>query len=367
MQIESRTIFKRFDINFALIILALNIIGLINVYSATHDHGEFSRTFLMQVLWVVLGWLVFLALSFVDYKFLSKLAIPFWIFNVVMLILVTFKGKTVYGAKRWLDLGFFAYQPSETTKLAMVLILASILQKKNSIQGLGFRDLVVPLFFMAVPFLIIVKQPDLGTGMMLAAIAVSMIFFAKVRKGPLITAVVSIMIALPAAWTFALKPYQKDRVFTFLDPGRDPRGAGYNSIQSKIAVGSGETFGKGFLKGTQAQFDFLPERHTDFIYSVLSEEHGFVGSVFTLVLFMVLFVMCIRIASNARDKFGALLVIGFSSYIFWHMFVNIGMVCGLLPIVGVPLPLISYGGTGMLSIMIGLGAISAVSYRRYLF
>jgi rod shape determining protein RodA len=367
MQIESRNLFKRFDVNFALIILALNIIGLINVYSATHDHGEWSRTFTMQIIWIVLGWIVFLGLSFLDYKFLNKIAIPFYIFNVAMLLLVTFKGKTVYGAKRWLDLGFFAYQPSETAKLAMVLILATILQKKNSIQGMGFRDLLVPLFFMSIPFVIIFKQPDLGTGLMLAAISVSMLFFAKIRKGPLITAIIAILIAIPVAWNFALKPYQKERVFTFLDPSRDPRGSGYNSIQSKIAVGSGETFGKGFLKGTQAQFDFLPERHTDFIYSVLSEEHGFIGSVFTLILYTVLFIMCIRIASNARDKFGALLVIGFSSYVFWHMLVNVGMVCGLLPIVGVPLPLISYGGTGMLSIMIGLGAISSVSYRRYLF
>jgi rod shape determining protein RodA len=218
-----------------------------------------------------------------------------------------------------------------------------------------------------VPFALIVKQPDLGTGMMLMAISMSMILFAKVKKLPLILAISTIALALPLAWNFALKPYQKDRVFTFLDPGRDPRGAGYNSIQSKIAVGSGEFLGKGFRKGTQAQFEFLPEHHTDFIFSVLSEEHGFIGSVTTILLFVLLFTMCIRIAASARDKYGALLVVGVSAYIFWHMFVNVGMVCGILPIVGVPLPLISYGGTGMLSVMISLGMVSSVSYRRYLF
>ena len=164
-----------------------------------------------------------------------------------------------------------------------------------------------------------------------------------------------------------MKPYQKQRVLTFLDPSKDPQGAGYNTIQSITAVGSGQIIGKGFQRGTQSQLEFLPERHTDFIFSVLSEEHGFIGAIVTIALFMALFFISIRVASQARDKFGVLLAIGCISYVFWHMFVNIGMVTGLLPIVGVPLPLLSYGGSGMVTTMLGLGLVSSVSFRRYLF
>lgn len=368
MQVEVRGLLKRFDINFALVILAITLIGIINVYSATYNVSSgLSRTFIAQSFWFTAGWIIFLVMSFVDYKILQKIALPFWVLNILMLIIVGFKGKMIYGSRRWLDLGFFNYQPSETAKIAVILLLANHLNKKSAHAGLGFKDLIQPLGIALPLFLLIVKQPDLGTGIMLMAVTVSMIAFMKIKKAPLITVIMSVLIALPLAWNFALKPYQKERVMTFLDPERDPRGTGYNSIQSKIAVGSGESIGKGFLKGTQGQFEFLPERHTDFIFSVLSEEHGFVGSLLLLSLFFILFTLSCRIALNARDKFGALLVIGFSSYIFWHMFVNIGMVLGLLPIVGVPLPLVSYGGTGMLSIMFGLGVISSVSYRRYLF
>jgi rod shape determining protein RodA len=213
----------------------------------------------------------------------------------------------------------------------------------------------------------VVEQPDLGTAMMLAAIGGSMLLFTKVKRWILATAVVAGIVALPVAWRFVLHDYQKNRVLTFLSPTNDPRGTGYNSIQSKIAVGSGRFFGKGFMKGTQSQLEFLPERHTDFIYSVLSEEHGFVGSILVMGLFCYLFLTGIRIAFNARDKFGALLTVGVLCYVFWHMFINIGMVIGLLPIVGVPLPLLSYGGSSMLTTMAGLGLVSSVAYRRYLF
>lgn len=203
--------------------------------------------------------------------------------------------------------------------------------------------------------------------MLLAAITSTMLIFVGVRRSILIFVAISAVVAAPIVWNFGLKEYQKNRVLTFISPGRDPRGTGYNSIQSKIAVGSGKVLGKGFRKGTQSQLEFLPERHTDFIFSVLSEEHGFIGSVTTLGLFVILYLMAIRIASQARDKAGALIVVGVLAYMFWHVFVNMGMVIGLLPIVGVPLPLLSYGGSSMLSTMLGMGMISSVAYRRYLF
>lgn len=368
--VEERTLFKRLDLNFIFVILALNVIGLINLYSATHGPAsrDVAPLFVNQIVWLVAGWCIFFIITLVDYAIVSKLAWVFYVLNFGAIVFTTFFGKVALGAQRWIDFGFFRYQPSETMKLAMIILLAKILSQRNtSGPGMGFRELLVPLLALLIPFVFIVEQPDLGTAMMLAATGGSMILFTKVRKSILIAAAVVALAGIWGAWHFVLHDYQKNRVINFISPENDPLRTGYNSIQSKIAVGSGRFFGKGFRKGTQSQLEFLPERHTDFIYSVLSEEHGFVGSVTTMGLFCLLFVIVIRIAMNARDKFGALLSVGVLGYVFWHMFVNVGMVIGLLPIVGVPLPLLSYGGTSMLTTMAGMGLISSVAYRRYLF
>lgn len=370
LHVEERTLFKKLDINFIIVIFALNIIGLINLYSATHGPTsvDVATLFVSQIVWLCVGWTVFLVMTILDYSWISKLSIAIYVLNLLAILYVTFFGKVALGAQRWIDLGFFRYQPSETMKLAMIMLLAKILATRNPLgPGMGFKEMLAPLVILFVPFVLVVEQPDLGTAMMLMAIGSSMLIFTKVRRWILVTAVILGITALPIAWKFILHDYQKNRILTFLSPTSDPRGTGYNSIQSKIAVGSGRFFGKGFMKGTQSQLEFLPERHTDFIYSVLSEEHGFVGSLSVIGLFGFLFLAGIRIASNARDKFGALLTVGVLCYIFWHMFVNIGMVIGLLPIVGVPLPLLSYGGSSMLTTMAGLGLVSSVAYRRYLF
>lgn len=370
LRVEERTFLRRLDWNFIMVILALNIIGLINLYSATHGPNsvDVEPLFVSQIMWLGIGWTVFFIATLFDYSIVSKLALFAYLLNLAAIIFVTFFGKVALGAQRWIDLGFFRYQPSETMKLCMIMMMAKILSHQTSLgRGMGFKELLLPAVALLVPFGFIVEQPDLGTAMTLLAISGSMILFVKVRKLILVLALAGVAIALPVAWKYVLHDYQKNRVLTFLSPTNDPRGTGYNSIQSKIAVGSGKFFGKGFRKGTQSQLEFLPERHTDFIFSVLSEEHGFVGSTMTMGLFCVLFIIGIRIASNARDKFGALLTVGILCYVFWHMFINMGMVIGLLPIVGVPLPLLSYGGSSMLTTMAGLGIISSVAYRRYLF
>jgi rod shape determining protein RodA len=323
--------------------------------------------FCMQLVWLSVGWGIYLGITLIDYKIFVRLAYIAWGLNLAALVAVMFIGKSSLGATRWLDLGFFRYQPSETMKLVLVMVLAKTLAHRNTTNGLGVMSLVWPVLLFFVPFVLTVKQPDLGTALILAAITVSMCIFVGVKRGILIFAVIIAAVAAPIVWNFGLKEYQKNRVLTFLSPGRDPRGTGYNSIQSKIAVGSGKVLGKGFRKGTQSQLEFLPERHTDFIFSVLSEEHGFIGSVTTLGLFLILYLMSVKIAIQARDKAGALIVVGVLGYMFWHMFVNMGMVIGLMPIVGVPLPLLSYGGSSLLSTMTGLGLISSVAYRRYLF
>ncbi len=370
LQVEERTLFKRIDWNFVLVILALNLVGLINLYSATHGpHSvDVEPLFVNQLVWLAAGWSCFFISTLIDYSYINRIAYIVYFLNLGAILYVTFYGKVALGAQRWIDLGFFHYQPSETMKMCLIMVMAKILSIRSTEgRGMGLKQLLWPLMILGVPFILVVEQPDLGTALMLTAIGGTMILFCKVRKLILGTIVIAAMIAIPLAWKYGLREYQRQRVVNFISPTNDPRGSGYNSIQSKIAVGSGKILGKGFRKGTQSQLEFLPERHTDFIYSVLSEEHGFVGSLTTISLFCVLFLIAIRIASTSRDKFGALLTVGVMAYVFWHMFVNIGMVIGLLPIVGVPLPLLSYGGSSMLTTMTGLGIISSVAYRRYIF
>lgn len=369
LQMEERNNFKRIDLSLCAVILALNIIGLINLYSATHGvHvNDTINLFWMQLLWLSAGWTLFFGLTFFDYKFFERSAYIIYGVNVAALVAVELFGKISLGAQRWLDLGFFRYQPSETMKLALILVLARVFARREDTAPLGFLGLFWPGMLALIPFALIVKQPDLGTAGLMLLTAATMVFFARVKASILVTIVVLGAIAAPLVWNFGMKDYQRNRVLTFISPGRDPRGTGYNSIQSKIAVGSGRIFGKGFRKGTQSQLEFLPERHTDFIFSVLSEEHGFLGSIFTLSMFTMIYFMAIKIGSQSRDRFGAFLVVGAFGYLFWHVIVNMGMVIGLFPIVGAPLPLLSYGGSSFLSTMAILGLISSVSYRRYLF
>lgn len=369
-QIQERGFLKKLDWNFMIPIIALHIIGVVNLYSATHGLGavQTDRLFVSQLFWLLQGWIVFIGVTLIDYQFFIRAAYILYGLNLMALGAVIFFGKVALGAQRWLDLGFFSYQPSESMKLALVLVLAKMLSQKVFPDGMGMKDLAFPLLILiGVPFLITAEQPDLGTAMMLFVIGSSILFFVRIRKAILVALAAILLMGATGGWFFGLREYQKNRVYTFLDPNRDPRGKGYNSIQSKIAVGSGQLIGKGFRKGTQSQLEFLPERHTDFIFSVLSEEFGFLGSFFTISVFGLLFMSMIRIAGHARDKAGALLTVGVTAILFWHMFVNISMVIGLLPIVGIPLPLLSYGGSNMLTTMAALGLVSSVSYRKYLF
>ncbi|MEK6628794.1 MAG: rod shape-determining protein RodA [Bdellovibrionota bacterium] len=370
LHVNERSFINRLDFKLILIIFILNLLGLFNLFSATHGPNSLSveSLFLQQIVWLVGGWILFFILTFLDYLWINKFVWLIYILNVGALIYTDLKGKVVLGGQRWIDLHYFRYQPSETMKLCLILILARLLVNTNSQgRGMGLRALLLPTLLILTPFILTVKQPDLGTAMMLLLIGGTMLFFVKIRKSIIAFLIVSTLIALPIAWKYGLKDYQRNRVITFISPDLDPQGKGYNSIQSRIAVGSGKFLGKGFRMGTQSQLEFLPERHTDFIFSVLSEEWGFIGSIFILLAFAYLFKICFEIAYQARDKFGALTTVGITAYIFWHMFVNIGMVIGLLPIVGVPLPLLSYGGSGMLSTMAGLGLVSSIAYRRYLF
>jgi len=275
-------------------------------------------------------------------------------------------GKVTMGARRWISLGFFNLQPSEVMKIVIIIVLACYFSHRSYPQGCTLRDLIVPFLLMGVPFTLILRQPDLGTAMLVLFIGGTLILFVRIRLRSLFLLGGAAAVIPWFGWFF-LKDYQKSRIYTFLDPESDPLGAGYHIIQSKIAVGGGGFWGRGFLKGPQSQLSFLPERHTDFAFSVFAEEWGFVGCGGLLFLYFLIIVWGIYIAYRATDKFGRYLSVGVAAMLFWHAVVNLGMVIGLLPVVGVPLPLFSYGGTNMVTTMTGVGLLLNVSMRRYMF
>ena len=360
---------KKLDINLLLVLLALNLISLINLYSATNspEATGVSSVFISQLVWFLGGWGIFFFLTFISLNFIKRGVWLFYVLNLILLISVKFFGKSFYGAKRWLDLGLFRFQPSETMKITLVLALALVLYRYLSQSKLKLSDLILPFIICFLPFLFTVTQPDLGTSLVMFIIGGTMILFIGVDKKILISVALIGSLSLPIVWNYGLKRYQKERVLTFLNPGGDIRGGGYNSHQSKIAVGSGLLLGRGYLKGTQSQLQFLPERHTDFIFSVLSEEHGFIGSFLVLFLFFLLLLSIINTALESSDSFGTLVCIGAGAIIFWHVFINISMITGMMPVVGVPLPLFSYGGSSILTTMAALGLVSNVSKHRYFF
>jgi rod shape determining protein RodA len=314
-----------------------------------------------------LGTVVTLILQFPHYSFLSRLAYLIYIGNMGLLIAVLAFGKSSLGAKRWINLGGFSLQPSELMKLSMVIFLAKYFENKNTTQGMKLTDLIVPSLFVVIPVSFIIVQPDLGTAMIILLVYGSMLLFLKIQPKILLLLSVVAAISLPVVYNYGLKPYQRQRIITFIDPMSDPKGAGYNSIQSMIAVGSGQLWGKGFKKGTQAHLNFLPEHHTDFIFSVFSEEWGFIGCSVLLLLYGLFIMSGLSVAYQSNDKFASLLAFGIVSIFFWHVFVNMGMVMGMLPIVGVPLPFLSYGGSALLTAMSGVAILVNIANKKYMF
>ncbi len=360
--------FKKTGIAFLSLILILQIIGLLVLYSATHGaYIENVSLFRQQILWLSLGWMVFFIISNINYSLLSKLILPLYIFHIILLILIPFIGKEIFHAKRWIDLGLFNYQPSETLKFILVLLTAQQLSKRKLRTPLNLKDLLIYSTFIFIPILIILKQPDLGTAGIILLVIVVMILFNGVKKKIFLSLVIASLISLPIVWNFVLKPYQQSRITTLLQPRKDPRGSGYNIIQSKVAIGSGQFFGKGFGKGTQNRLQFLPERHTDFIFSVLSEEYGLFGSTLTLVLFFILISYMFKLASISRARLNCYFCIGAGSFFLWHVFLNVAMTMGLFPVMGAPLPLMSYGGSHTLTSMAFLGLIASVNRRKDFF
>ncbi|MBI3544796.1 MAG: rod shape-determining protein RodA [Deltaproteobacteria bacterium] len=343
--------------------------GVLNLYSATFTEfvGHGLRYWQSQLIWFGLGSVVAVVIMLVHYKLLSRIA--YWVYfaNVFLLLLTLVAGKASLGARRWIGAGGFYIQPSEFMKLSAVLAMAKYFETERVTSGYRLRDLWLPTMLILMPVALIMLQPDLGTAMIILLTFGSMMLFIKIeKKSLLLVFTVAALTAYPV-YKFGLKPYQRQRLVSFINPMSDPKGSGYNSIQSMIAIGSGQFIGKGFKKGTQSQLNFLPEHHTDFIFAVFSEEHGFMGALVLLSLYVLFFLSSLNIAYVSHDKFGTLLALGIIMIFFWHVFINTGMVCGIMPIVGVPLPFMSYGGSSLITSLIGIAILTNISNKRFMF
>ncbi len=417
---------KTHSINWGLLLTTIGVaaVGIVNLYSASRD-ADTNMAFI-QAIWLGVGVGLAIGLSLIDYRILEQLAYPLLITIVGMLLFVLVGGKTIMGAKRWINLGFFNLQPSELAKIILIISLAKYFYEEQSWPPEGFtlgmlvkplsvfyplgailalvlfwenlplgafrpvllvagllwaaaslilylragqtslHDMLSPMILVFIPAILIMKQPDLGTSLILLATAGTMMLFVKVKPLSLLIAAVLLVGVIIVSWNF-LQPYQKDRILSFASKNEDTKNTGYHARQSLIAVGSGKATGKGYGESTQTQFRFLPEQHTDFVFSVWAEEWGFTGCLGALGLFFLWLAQIISAASHAKEKFGMLLGVGVAAMVFWHTIINIGMVIGMLPVVGITLPLWSYGGSSMLAFMIGVGILMSVSSNRLVF
>ena len=360
-----RRLFANFDWVLLGLVLLISGIGILNLYSAGYNlRVNEEHLYTKQMSWILLGLIMMVIAFSVDYHIIIRHAYLIYVVSVLLLFLVSFYGNIVHGSQRWLVIWGFSFQPSELMKLAIIIVLVRYFDD-NMERGYYPANLLILLTIVGIPFFMIVRQPDLGTAMFLMVLFLSMAVFAGVGRKLLIRLGLGGMIFAPLFWFF-LKDYQRERILTFLNPERDPLGAGYHIIQSIIAVGSGGVWGKGILKGTQTQLRFLPEQQTDFAFSVFAEEWGFIGVSVLMFIFLVLILWGLKITRYSRDLPGALTAFGVTMFVFWGIFINIGMVIGIFPVVGIPLPFFSYGGSSMIVLMTGVGLLMNVSMRRFI-
>jgi len=346
---------KSMDFYLLISIVLLGSISILAMYSTDISDGNFYHSFNHALRFGVFFSLM-IFLSFINIKYYFSLSIIFYIIVLLLLIGATFFGTTVQGSQRWINLYFINLQPSELMKIAIIAFLARYYHRVQPDAVNTIKKIIIPFVILIVPILLVLSQPDLGTSVLIALSGLAVIWLAGINIKYIIYSFLGLIISFPFVISI-LKPYQKIRILTFINPDRDPLGAGYQIIQSKIAVGSGGLTGKGFLKGTQGYLDFLPEKHTDFIFTLFSEEFGFVGSLLLLILYAFIIIRILVIGSNSRNYFGKFFCYGFAISMFFYISVNMLMVLGMLPIVGSPLPIMSYGGSSMLSMMIALGIV----------
>ena len=353
---------RDWDWFMVILSLALSGVGILQIYSATLD-TKWRDAWWKQIVWVSLGLLVLWIVSNIDYHSLLG-QVPLMYFGTLALLLVTFVvGKTVFGSRRWITIGGFNFQTSEFAKLVVILLVARYLSELKT-ERLETRDVLRLLVLVGIPLALVLVQPDLGTSLTYIPILAGGVFLAGLRWQHVAAIVLVAAVLLPLGW-FVLHDYQRARILTFVNPDRDPRGQGYQVIQSRIAVGAGGMWGEGVTRGSQTQLRFLPVPHTDFIFSAFAEEHGFVGVIFALGLYFLLLMQIIQNAQTAPDRAGTYICMGVATLLLFHLLVNVGMVVGRMPVTGIPLPLMSSGGSNTLSMFLMLGLVNNVRLRRF--
>jgi len=365
LQLSSIQITKLLYINYILLFLSISIfcIGVVLLYSA--GGGSMDPWASKQLIRFIIAIAVYLVVSLINIRFWIGISYYIYFLSLLMLILVSFYGSTGMGAQRWLNLGIFNIQPSELIKFSIVLVLARYFHAEKELRLWdNIKNFIYPLLLILLPAYIIFIQPDLGSALILVMVSLTILFVIGISVWFFVSSTIIVIIFLPVAWFFLLYDYQKDRLLIFLDPLRDPFGSGYHIIQSKIALGSGGLFGKGFLQGTQSHLNFLPEIQTDFIFTLLAEEFGIFGTLILLFLYIIIIFYSLIIGVICKSRFACFISIGVSINIFYYVFINTAMVSGLIPVVGIPLPLVSYGGTSMLCVMFGLGLVSNAYLNR---
>lgn len=350
---------KTIDWILYLIPVILMAAGLAVIYSFTY-YNDKIYLFYNQIIYAVIGLALMIFLTFLDYRNFKGLAIYLYLIGLGLLVLVLFYGSSAFGATRWLDLGIFQLQPSELVKVFLVIFLARLFADKMG--DIRFRDIIWAGFLTFIPALLILRQPDFGTVAVLCIGALAVILASKVKKVHLLAILAVVLVALPVIW-FSLKDYQKERIHTFLSPSADPFGAGYNVLQSTITVGSGGLLGRGLGHGPQSQLNFLPIAHTDFIFAGLAEASGFIGSIVLIGLFVFLIIRMVKVARISKDNFGTLLAVGFAAILIFQMIVNIGMNLGIMPVTGIPLPFVSYGGSSLIMNLAMIGILQSIYLR----
>ena len=360
---------KKYDFSFLGSMYAIFFIGILNIYSITHGQTSTKLTsvFPSQLKWFVVANIVVIVVSFFPAKTWFRFSYWAYAINVFLLILVLVMGTKGMGAQRWLEIGGFRFQPSELMKISLAMALSRWYCRHHPEKEMYLRDLFIPFMITIIPTILIVLQPDLGTGLLLVLIFLVMSFFKRLRWKTIGALTIIGLISGFVMYNYGLKDYQKRRILTFMDPQADARGSGYNVIQSQIAIGSGQFWGKGLKNSSQASLNYLPENHTDFVFSIFNEEHGFFGSLILLSLYVILFLRFIWLSGSVLRFYDSVLAIGIMSIFFWHTFINMSMVMGLMPVVGLPLPLMSYGGSSLITFAICIGLATSLSNSRNLF
>jgi len=365
--IDKRLI-AHYDWTLFVIALMLAVIGTLSVASGSYSgtHHRIDPLVMRQFAFIGIGIVVMFAAVLFDYRALATYSYPFYAIALGLLVLVSIMGHSTGGSRRWINLGLIKLEPSELAKLAIVLVMVRYMREEPPAGGWRLRQMIIPGLMLAIPTVLVLKQPDLGTALILVLISATLIFVGGLNTRLMVALGLAAILVAPVSWHY-LKPYQRQRLVSFIDPQADPLGSGYHIIQSEIAIGSGGGWGKGFMKGTQARLNFLPEETTDFIFSVFAEEFGFAGSMLLLILYATLIMRGAWIARHARDRFGSLLAAGLTAIVFWQVAINMLMTSGMLPVVGIPLPLVSYGGSSLLTMMAAMGLLISVNARRYTF